>query len=97
MRAKTTRKPRILKADRPAKTREELLKEFDAASACTLFTQETVAAIRDCSVYTIERDRWAGSGVPFLKIGRQVRYRKKNILEWLSNINVQRSTSKIKL
>lgn len=47
------------------------------------FSQETVAAIRDCSLATLERDRWMGIGVPFVKIGRLVRYRKSDIRAWL--------------
>ncbi len=63
--------------------RLHLIEEFDRASMDALFTQKTVAALRNCSLATIERDRWAGTGVPFLKIGRSVRYRKSDIVDWL--------------
>lgn len=58
-----------------------------------LFSQETVAAIRDCSLATLERDRWIGSGVPFVKIGRSVRYRKSDIHTWLESHHSIQSTS----
>jgi hypothetical protein len=48
-----------------------------------LFSQETVAAIRGCSLATLERDRWVGIGIPFVKMGRLVRYRKSDIRTWL--------------
>ena len=64
-------------------SRIDLLKEYELAPDWTLFSQETVAAIRDCSLATLERDRWVGTGVPFVKLGRLVRYRKSDIRSWL--------------
>lgn len=75
------------------KTRTELLEEFEAASLETLFHQRVPAAIRDCSEATMERDRWAGGGIPFVRIGRSIRYRKRDILGWLSQYSPQTSTS----
>lgn len=48
-------------------TRIELLHEYEQAPDWTLFSQETVAAIRDCSLATLERERWAGAGIRFIK------------------------------
>jgi hypothetical protein len=59
---------------KPRSTRIELLYEYEQAPEDTLFSQETVAAIRVCSLATLERERWAGTGIRFLKIGRSVRY-----------------------
>lgn len=64
-------------------SRIDLINEYEQAPAATLFSQETVAAIRDCSLATLERDRWAGGGIPFVKIGRMVRYRKADIGAWI--------------
>lgn len=50
-------------------SRLTLINEFEAAPDSALFTQYMVAALRDCSLATIERDRWAGTGIPFIKIG----------------------------
>ncbi len=56
---------------------------FASAPDYALFDQNMVALLRGCSNATIERDRWAGSGVPFVRQGRSVRYRKKDIVAWL--------------
>jgi len=80
---------------KPQKTRLELLAEFEAAPPYAVFAQIYVAAVRDCSTFTIERDRWAGIGVPFIKPAgtRQVRYRKSDILAWLESHGLRHSTS----
>lgn len=75
-------------------TRIELLNEYEQAPDWTLFSQETVAAIRDCSLATLERDRWAGTGLRFVKMGRLVRYRKSEIRAWLEGHHSVCSTTK---
>jgi len=75
--------------------RTQMLAEFYSAPDTSLFNQKSIAVIRDCSTYTLERDRWAGNGIPFLKIGRAVKYRKIDVLEWLAQYQPQRSTSEI--
>lgn len=74
-------------------TREKSLAEFYSAPNQSLHNQVVVAHVRDCSVATMERDRWAGGGIPFIKIGRLVRYRKSDVLEWLGKHQPQSSTS----
>jgi hypothetical protein len=64
------------------KTRLELLKEFEAVPLNALFNQSTIAALRCCSTGNIERDRWLGRGVPFIRIGHSIRYRKADYLAW---------------
>jgi hypothetical protein len=59
---KTTTLPRI-----------DLLNQFNSAPDDTFFNQDVIAAVRDCSKATMERDRWAGIGIPFYKIGRSVK------------------------
>ena len=66
-------------------SRIDLMREYELAPDSALFSQETVAALRGCSIALIERDRWAGTGVRFIKTGRLVRYRKKDIREWLAS------------
>lgn len=73
--------------------RLQLLGEFYVAPNDTWFGQTMVAAIRDCSLATVERDRWAGTGVPFVKCGRSVRYRKIDILNWLDKHTSAQSTT----
>jgi excisionase family DNA binding protein len=71
----------------------ELINQYEEAHSSTLFSQETVAAILDCSMATLERDRWIGNGIPFIKIGRLVRYRKTEIKTWLDQHVSFQSTS----
>ncbi len=75
------------------KPRIELLADFEQAPDTALFNQQTIAAVRDCSTATLERDRWAGSGIPFLKFGRSVKYRKSEVLTWLNTHVSRLSTS----
>lgn len=75
------------------KTRLEVLREFNAAPPEAWFGQELVAVLRDCSISTIERDRWLGIGIPFVKCGRSVRYGKAAILAWLVNHELFQSTT----
>ena len=64
-------------------SRIDLINEYEQAPDWALFSQETLASIRYCSLATLERDRWAGTGLPFQKIGRLVRYKKADIHAWL--------------
>lgn len=75
------------------KSRLLLLNEFDSAPDSALFNQQTLAAILNCSTQLLERNRWAGAGVPYLKIGRKVLYRKSDILDFLQQQKIYRSTS----
>jgi hypothetical protein len=68
---------------KPQQTRLEIITEFYAAPPETLFPQSTLCAVLNCSTALAERHRWAGRGVPYIKIGRNVRYRKIAILNWL--------------
>ena len=49
----------------------------------SLMNQKQVAEYLGKSVKTLERDRWAGIGIPFVKVGRLVRYRADDDIEWL--------------
>lgn len=51
-------------------TRLHLLNEFESAPNSALFNQNTVAAILNCSTQLLERNRWAGTGVPYIKMGK---------------------------
>ena len=76
-------------------SRLNLIHEYEQSPDWALFSQETVAAIRDCSAATLERDRWIGIGVPFIKMGHSVRYRKSEIRAWLENHVAVQSTSEV--
>lgn len=75
------------------KDRIDLLSNFEKAPETALFGQQTIAAVRDCSTATLERDRWAGNGIPFIKIGRAVKYRKSDVVAWLNEHIARQSTS----
>lgn len=77
--------------------RNKSLAEFYSAPEASLFNQITIAYVRDCSTATMERDRWAGGGIPFIKIGRAVKYRKADVLVWLDKCQIQNSTSEAAL
>ncbi len=74
-------------------SRLNLLNEFESAPQSALFNQQTIAAVLSCSTQLLERNRWAGSSVPYLKIGRKVLYRKSDVLDFLQQQKVYRSTS----
>ena len=78
-------------------SRLDLITEYETAPDSALFSQDTVAAILDCSLATIERDRWIGKGIPFSKFGRLVRYQKTDIREWLEKHKSFRSTTEMQL
>lgn len=81
---------------KPDKPRLELITEYQLAPDEVLFSQITVAALRNCSIATIERDRWAGTGVPFIKMGGLVRYRKIDIQNWLIKQPIVQFTAQAK-
>jgi hypothetical protein len=79
------------------KSRLDLINQYELAPDSALFSQETVAALLDCSIATMERDRWVGKGVPFTKFGRLVRYRKSEIKIWLESHQLFQSTTQMQI
>ena len=73
-------------------SRLQLLNEFESAPNSALFNQYTLAAVLDCSTQLLEHNRWEGKGVPYLKIGRKVLYRKSDVLSFLQQQKIYRST-----
>jgi len=58
-----------------------------------LLTTKEAAPLLGVSVAFLERDRWAGARVPFIKIGsRAVRYRHSDLLAYIESC-VRQSTS----
>jgi hypothetical protein len=74
-------------------TRLEALAEFEAAPDDTLFSQVYIAFYLDCSEAKLERDRWAGTGIPFFKIGRMAKYQKRDAVKHRKQFQPQQSTS----
>src|SRR4051812_44909484 len=57
-----------------------------------LLTQGEYAEIRRCSERTIERERSSGTGCCYVKLGRSVRYRRRDVIDFIER-NPRNSTS----
>ena len=68
---------------KPESTAFDKVRQFDEAPDGALFDQKIVAAKLDVSTAQLEKLRWAGGGVPFVKLGRSVKYRKTDVLEFI--------------
>lgn len=55
----------------------------DRVSVAQLINQEIAATILGVSPKWLERDRWAERRIPFVKIGRLVRYRASDIAAYI--------------
>ena len=51
----------------------------------TLLTEEQLAQKLNISKRTIQSDRQRGGGIPFIKIGRSVRYDENDVMRYLEN------------
>ncbi|MCP5138785.1 MAG: DNA-binding protein [Chromatiales bacterium] len=54
-----------------------------------LLTDTEAAPFRGGTTATLARDRWANTGIPFLKLGRKVAYRAGDILAWVQTRRVE--------
>ncbi len=57
-----------------------------------LLDERETASILGCAVSTLQKHRVSGGGIPFVKLGRLVRYRRADVLAYLQG-HVRRSTS----
>jgi hypothetical protein len=57
-----------------------------------LLTGQEYARMRRCSVRTIERERSTGEGCRYIKLGRAVRYKRRDVLDFVDR-NARLSTS----
>ena len=57
-----------------------------------LLSQREYAEIRRCSERTIERERASGTGCRYIKIGRGVRYKRADVLNFIEQ-HARQSTS----
>jgi hypothetical protein len=57
-----------------------------------LLTQREYAAIRRCSERTVERERGTGIGCRYVKIGHAIRYRRRDIIDFIEK-HIRQSTS----
>lgn len=61
----------------------ELVKIFWAAPMQALFGENTIAAVTQRSVRTLQQDRYSKIGIPFSKMLGRVIYKKSDIIEWI--------------
>jgi hypothetical protein len=57
--------------------------EFWKAHPAALFPRRTVAAVRCCSIALLEREAWAGTGIPIIRDGTRCLYKKSDVLKHL--------------
>jgi len=48
-----------------------------------LLTQKDYAQLRRCSIRTIQRERERGNGCPFIRIGKLIRYKTADVLQFV--------------
>lgn len=58
-----------------------------------LLSDRDVERITGRARSTLQKDRVVGSGIPFVRIGRLVRYRQSDVQSYLDALPVRRSTS----
>ncbi|WP_115710318.1 DNA-binding protein [Legionella sainthelensi] len=64
-------------------SRLHLLNKFKSAPNSALFNQNTVVAVLSCSRQLLERNRWVGIVVSYIKMGRKGVYRKRDVLDFV--------------
>jgi predicted DNA-binding transcriptional regulator AlpA len=69
------------------------VKQFWAAPDEALFPQTVLAAVTNLSEAYFERARWEGDGPKYFKLGRLVRYKKKDVLAWIEKRPAVSSTT----
>jgi hypothetical protein len=57
-----------------------------------LLTSQEYARLRRCSVRTIERERTTGAGCRYIKLGRSVRYTRRDVIDFIEH-NARQSTA----
>ena len=58
-------------------------REFWEAHPLALFPRKTIAKVRRCSIALLEREAWAGTGIPVVRDGTRCLYRKQDVLRRL--------------
>jgi hypothetical protein len=66
--------------------------EMNAISPQKLLTEKEVANLCSVSVSTLRNDRWLGKGMPYVKIGKSVRYDIDSIFAYLEQNKIEPNT-----
>lgn len=64
-----------------------------AGMADWLLDDYAVAKITGRARSTLQKDRVVGIGIPWVRVGRLVRYRESDVAAWLTALPTRRSTS----
>ena len=54
-----------------------------------LFKEKMVSELTGMSLATLRNHRWLGKGIPYIKIGRSVRYLESDVQNFLDQLKVQ--------
>jgi hypothetical protein len=65
---------------------------YPAAGLDEMLTEKEAAQLRRQSVRTLQAERLRGDGCRFVKLGRSVRYRRRDVLEFIES-NLRTSTT----
>lgn len=57
--------------------------EKQPVAAPTLLTEAECALVRKMAKASVRRERWAGGGPPYIKMGRRIRYDLNDLIAWL--------------
>lgn len=57
----------------------QLLEEYSAKPLTAYLSEREVAVVLGCSPRKLQKDRGQGTGIPYIKQGRAVRYRKSSV------------------
>jgi hypothetical protein len=58
-----------------------------------LLDERELSLLLGRAVSSLQKDRLRGDGVPFIRVGRQVRYRRADVESWLASRPLHGSTS----
>jgi hypothetical protein len=58
-----------------------------------LLTETDVSRLTGRAVSTLQKDRCAGGGIPFVRLGRLVRYRESDVAVYLASLPAHSSTT----
>jgi predicted DNA-binding transcriptional regulator AlpA len=61
----------------------------------TLLSDREVAKIVGRARSTLQKDRLTGNGIPFVRLGRLIRYRRSDIERAIAELPTRRSTSEV--
>jgi predicted DNA-binding transcriptional regulator AlpA len=60
-----------------------------------LLSDQDVARITGRARSTLQKDRVSGTGIPFVRIGRLVRYRASDVQSYIADLATHRSTCEV--